>query len=428
MFCARMRPVGIGSRVLATFLRSNAPTRGAIQQPQAARAVSRRLSGTKESGPYDTFEMTTSTARAILKALASKNKTRHVFLALEHLSRAGTLTSRDHVLALAAVTETTNQKRLLEREGFSWTQTACSAVLRACRKAGEMHLAMQLIDQMRLRGISPHASEYLKLIEHAASGSDRSVQALRTLLLSLCDIGSVPRGAMELMRGIDGVWTHDAYRAALQACAQAGRWGDALRLLNIRMRQRSIGSSVGERVGPFNFEQQTQTDKGIQTLPRSWTTALNALGTEGRVDEMLALYKNMRASGHEPDVIAINDMLAHAGSAGNRDVAEALWRELRDLQLQPTRSSYNALVRCYAVAKDPEKEEAVLKEMSESACHKPDASAFTSLMKAYMAEGCPQEALNVFARMRAARVWPDFDAYKTWTRAVDAIHRAKKED
>ncbi|KAG5188150.1 hypothetical protein JKP88DRAFT_178256 [Tribonema minus] len=87
----------------------------------------------------------------------------------------------------------------MEREGFGWTQRACSTVLLACGKAGRLNAALQLIDEMEKRTFSPNDVDYLKLIEACVRGKnviragDRggSKQALE-FLQRMQDKGPVP--------------------------------------------------------------------------------------------------------------------------------------------------------------------------------------------------------------------------------------------
>ncbi|KAG5186100.1 hypothetical protein JKP88DRAFT_348144 [Tribonema minus] len=60
-----------------------------------------------------------------------------------------------------------------------------------------------------------------------------------------------------------------------------------------------------------------------------WAALLDIIGAAGQADQMLAMYREMRASGHRPDVFVLNIMLAHAGGTDSCSVAEPVWGELQ---------------------------------------------------------------------------------------------------
>ncbi|KAG5188139.1 hypothetical protein JKP88DRAFT_146909, partial [Tribonema minus] len=84
----------------------------------------------------------------------------------------------------------------------------------------------------------------------------------------------------------------------------------------------------------------------------------------------------MRASGQQPNLVTMNTLLTSAGAAGKVGIVQDIWRELHDLKLVPNVRSYNTLINCYAMAKDPGKAEEVLAEMIKSAAVKPNAIIF----------------------------------------------------
>ncbi|KAG5188153.1 hypothetical protein JKP88DRAFT_305444, partial [Tribonema minus] len=216
-------------------------------------------------------------------------------------------------------------------------------------KAGRLSAALQLIDEMKQRGISPNDVDYLMLIVACGHGKnvmragDRggSKQALE-LLQRMQDTGPVP----DIRH----------YDAAMKVCATEG---DLAKAINI-------------------FESARDKAMGMKPNERSWGALLDAIGRAGQVAEMMAWYAEMLTSGGlQPNNVILNSMLAHAGTAGELGIAEGIWREMRDRQLEPNSYSYSAFINCYATAKQPDKAEGVLTEMVQSATIKPNAIAFT---------------------------------------------------
>ncbi|KAG5182819.1 hypothetical protein JKP88DRAFT_317226, partial [Tribonema minus] len=146
--------------------------------------------------------------------------------------------------------------------------------------------------------------------------------------------------------------------------------------------------------------------QGVRPHTSCWNALLDALGRAKQLDQMLATYREMLASGQVPNVITLGTLLAHAGAAGQSGVAEEIWREMRQRRMTPGVKSYGALVNCYAVAGEPEKAEAKLAEMRQSTTTAPDAIMYCSLMKAYFSKGRLDEAVLIIDRMRASGVQP----------------------
>ncbi|KAG5188151.1 hypothetical protein JKP88DRAFT_133201, partial [Tribonema minus] len=158
--------------------------------------------------------------------------------------------------------------------------------------------------------------------------------------------------------------------------------------------------------------------QGIKPNIRSWGALLDAIGKAGQVADMMAWYGEMLTSGGvKPNIIIMTTLLDNAGKARELGVAEGIWREMRDRQLEPDVWSYAALITCYAMAKQPDKAEDVLAEMVQSATIKPNAITFNSIMKAYMNDKRLDEAERVIGRMRAAGVEPILG---TWTGIIHA--------
>eukprot|EP00611_Tribonema_gayanum_P031377 TRINITY_DN9060_c0_g1_i2.p3 TRINITY_DN9060_c0_g1~~TRINITY_DN9060_c0_g1_i2.p3 ORF type:complete len:120 (+),score=22.36 TRINITY_DN9060_c0_g1_i2:285-644(+) len=92
---------------------------------------------------------------------------------------------------------------------------------------------------------------------------------------------------------------------------------------------------------------------------------------------MMAWYGEMLTSGGVlPNLVIINTLLDNAGNARELGIAEGIWREMRDRQLEPDVYSYCAFINCYATAKQPDKAEQVIAEMVHSAAVKPNAISF----------------------------------------------------
>ncbi|KAG5182818.1 hypothetical protein JKP88DRAFT_346546 [Tribonema minus] len=175
------------------------------------------------------------------------------------------------------------------------------------------------------------------------------------------------------------------YCAAMNVCGKEGDWTTAVHIF-----------------------QQVQL-QGVRPHTSCWNALLDALGRAKQLDQMLATYREMLASGQS-------------------GVAEEIWREMRQRRMTPGVKSYGALVNCYAVAGEPEKAEAKLAEMRQSTTTAPDAIMYCSLMKAYFSNGRLDEAVLIIDRMRASGVQPTFDTWTTVINAIDAHGKVNTAD
>ncbi|KAG5182841.1 hypothetical protein JKP88DRAFT_157272 [Tribonema minus] len=198
------------------------------------------------------------------------------------------------------------------------------------------------------RGIIPGPVDFLQLL----GACSRNLRKLR----AAGDTRGGSAQAMELLQLMEqpGVEKPDFkhYSAAINVCGKAGDWTSAVHI----------------------FEQMQL--QGVHANISCWTALLDALGRAKKVDQMLATYREMLASGQEPDTVAFGTLLAHAGAAGESGIAEDIRREMQRLKIAPNTWTYCALTNCYAVTGEPEKAEAVLAEMRQSTMTKPSAIAY----------------------------------------------------
>ncbi|KAG5184454.1 hypothetical protein JKP88DRAFT_176600 [Tribonema minus] len=305
-------------------------------------------------------EPTALEVRALLGTMAYNHQPQHAMIALRQLQGSGAVTFHDYELAIHAHAKELPLVALellhkMEREGFGWTLRARGTVLQALGKDGRLNAALHLIDEMEQRNFSPTDLDYLVLIVACARGKsgmragDRggSEQALE-FLQRMQDKGPVP----DIRH----------YNAAMKVCVTKGDSAKAISMF------------------------QSARDQGMQPNIRSWGALLDAIGKAGQVAEMMAWYGEMLAIGGVlPDLVIMTTLLDNAGKAGEVRIAEGIWSETRDRQLAPNNRTYNALINCYATARQPDKAEGVLAEMVQSAAVKPDAISFNRCVKLCMA-------------------------------------------
>ncbi|KAG5175984.1 hypothetical protein JKP88DRAFT_336767 [Tribonema minus] len=239
--------------------------------------------------------------------------------------------------------------------------------------------ALKLLNEMEKAKDSKHAGD-------SRGGSERALEWLQLME----DTGHMPEGKH--------------FTAAMGVCTAEGNSVNALKIF------------------------QQMRDQGQRPNIISWNALVNAIGSTGQVDQMMAMYREMRASRQQPDNITMNTMLACAGAAGRGSIAQDIWKEMHTLQLEPDVRSYNALINCYATAMEPEKAEAVLAEICQSATVRPNVFTFNSIVKAYNEVQRLDDAEQVISRMRAAGVQPGLQTWNGIIHAADAAGDVKRAD
>ncbi|KAG5188158.1 hypothetical protein JKP88DRAFT_305463, partial [Tribonema minus] len=347
-------------------------------------------------------EPTALEVRALLATVAYNDQPRHAMTALRQLRNIGAVTFYDYELAIHVHAKEFPIQALellheMEREGFGWTQRACSTVLQAFGKDGRLNAALQLTDEMQQRNINPNSTDYLILIMGCAcskdvrrtgdrGGSEQSLQ----LLQRMQDTGFVP----DIRH----------YTAAMKVCVT----------------ERDMANAVSI------FE--NMRNKGITPTVQSWNVLLHAIGRAGQVAKMLAWYGEMCQTGEQPTVYTMTILLDNAGKAGAVNIAEGIWREMHDRQLAPNETTYNALINCYAMAKQADKAENVVAEMIQSAAVKPNDITFNSVMKAYIEVERLDDAEHVISRMCAAGIQPSLRTWNGIIHAADTLGDIKRAD
>ncbi|KAG5182824.1 hypothetical protein JKP88DRAFT_261027 [Tribonema minus] len=335
---------------------------------------------------------TVSENRALLFALARGGGKDEVWAAVQRLSDLGALTAFDYEHALQAHEKPRHWSgalRLLshmDKNNIKWTVRACSHALLTLGFAGRLNAALQLLQKMHQRGLSPDPANYLQLIAECRRHSKKA------LVRDAGDSRGGSKQAIELLQSMEqlGVMPNfKHYSAAINVCGKAGDWAAAVHI----------------------FQQMQQKVKRAK-----------------KIDLMLTAYRSMLTSGQRPNVVTLTCILDQAGAAGECSITEDIWREMQRLKLTPDTQSYGACINCYAVAGEPDKAESVLAEMRQSSMTKPNAIVYNSVMKAYYQKGRLDEAVLIIDRMVVEGVQPNLDTWRSIIHAADALGDVRRAD
>ncbi|KAG5182810.1 hypothetical protein JKP88DRAFT_317165 [Tribonema minus] len=266
---------------------------------------------------------TVSENRALLFALARNGNTADAWAAVHRLRGMGALTAFDYEYALQAHEKSRHWSgalRLLshmDKKNIKWTIRACSHALLTLGFAGRMNAALQLLDKMCERGLSPHPDSYLQLIGECRRSSSR--QKVR-------DAGDSRGGskqAVAMLQHMKQTGTKPDIRhftAVVDACGKAGDWIDALDVF-----------------------QQMQ----LELVPnvRSYNTLINCYATAknpGEAEEVLA--EMIQSAAVTPNAISFNSLMKAYYRSGRLDEAELIIDRMRAAGVQPMLSTWAAII------------------------------------------------------------------------------------
>ena len=230
-----------------------------------------------------------------------------------------------------------------------------SVAMRACERAGRWQEAYELLDWMGRLGVSPNAHTYAAAVgAHAASARWREALSLlermgtegvradghvATAALVACGRAGECQAALDLLTrrmpqmGIAVSAFH--LHAVLRACAGAGEWRDALRLLRHAINSEvsldstfiELGLDVCARAGAWKLALRLLrllTSAGMPLNERMRCSAIAAMGRGGEWQLALRLLSSSR------DVACHNAALSALRRAGQLDAAEALLRRMHE--------------------------------------------------------------------------------------------------
>ncbi|KAI4325488.1 hypothetical protein MLD38_030881 [Melastoma candidum] len=161
--------------------------------------------------------------------------------------------------------------------------------------------------------------------------------------------------------------------------------------------------------------------KGVGVTVVAYTTVLNCLYKEGRVEDAEKLWDEMVKGGCEPDVAAYNVRLRYAQNASPEEVSRIL-AEMGEAGLRPDAVSYNCLITAYCMVGKMEDAKKVYREelgggrgydkaKGASKCN-PNAATYRTMVHYWCRNGEYENGYKVFKESVSANKLPDFGTLK----------------
>merc|ERR1719345_35039 len=125
-------------------------------------------------------------------------------------------------------------------------------------------------------------------------------------------------------------------------------------------------------------------------------------------DQVLAVYKDMKAIGIQPNVITYNTILNSFAQGGVMNLVPALLDDMKaaDPPVEPDIVTYSTIVKGFCNTSNLDRALAVLKDMKASGKYKPDEVLYNSLLSGCAKEHRPDEALQLLHDMKKSGIPP----------------------
>merc|ERR1719199_400074 len=137
-----------------------------------------------------------------------------------------------------------------------------------------------------------------------------------------------------------------------------------------------------------------------------FSTLLKGFSMTKQVDQLFKVYAEMQERGISSNTVIYNTMLDACARCGCMEKASSLVSDMHAASVVPDMITYSTLVKGYCFSGDVDAAFSVVREMRKTSCLKPDEILYNSLLDGCAKEHRVQEALDLFAQMRAQGVQP----------------------
>lgn len=135
----------------------------------------------------------------------------------------------------------------------------------------------------------------------------------------------------------------------------------------------------------------------------SWTAMVSGCAQNGRPGEAVSVFRNMLKENMKPDVLTMTSVMSAAAQLGRPDLANWIAAYVEAEKIERNERILTALVDMYAKCGNLKKACCLFEEIP---C--PDAFPYSALITGLASHGHGHEALEIFQRMKAENVQPDY--------------------
>ncbi|CAE8609602.1 unnamed protein product, partial [Polarella glacialis] len=243
--------------------------------------------------------------------------------------------------------------------GLRLDASACSALMRGCSSGGEAQQALQLLQDMRLRGPAPITAlnSVLAALPGSAERWEWAVLLLEDAWRESCSGGPSPNTV--------------AYNAAISGCGR--HWEAALEMLTDLLRRR------------------------LRADEMTCGSAVSACKEAGQWQQALELLFGAASLGLRPNLVIVSAAIAACAKAGAPKPALELLKAMEGMALEPSAVTFNAAASACSAGGLWQRALAVLLAACDGGISATFVSAGTAAA-AFEAGGCWEGALGVLRR------------------------------
>jgi pentatricopeptide repeat protein len=329
----------------------------------------------------------------------------------------------------------------LSQKGLSATRLSYHGLLNARINARDFDAAWKLVSDMQADGISPNAvtcSILLKGKMCSLSDVSRVLQLIdamdqpmdEVLFLSVVE-SCIRTGRLDLLsrqtekflsQSASSSLTAPTYGSMIKAYGHARDvkrvWHLWDQMLAHRVQPTSVtlGCMVEALVAngrpgeAWQLAQKTYNDEATRALVNTviYSSILKGFAHIKETDQVLAVYKEMKANGVQANTITYNTILNAFAQGGGMHHVPALLEDMKagSPPAEPDIVTYSTIVKGFCNAGNLDRALKVLNDMKASGKHAPDEVLYNSLLGGCAKEHRPDDALQLLNDMRKYNVAP----------------------
>eukprot|EP00887_Chlorella_sp_A99_P000227 scaffold13.g227.t1 len=265
-----------------------------------------------------------------------------------------------------------------------------TTMISQCGSAQQLRRALELVAEMRGRGVQCNVHTYSALMNMLAEGCTPNLVTYNTLI----DVYGKTGAWEDAVRVLDALEQQGidpeirTYNTVIIACNMSGQATEALRIY-----ERMLAS-------------------GAQPTATTYTALISAYGKNGQLDRALQIFQDMVRRGCERNVITYSSLISACEKAGRWELALELFREMHTEGCRPNVVTYNSLIAACAQGAQWQRAQEMFEQMQAKGC-RPDSVTFGGLIAAYDRAGLWRQALRAFEQMKGHNCRPDSVVYNT---------------
>jgi len=329
----------------------------------------------------------------------------------------------------------------LSDKGLSITRTSYHGLLNARVNAKDLKGAWKLVEEMQAAGFAPNAVTCSILMKMKLSSSNDMSRVLalveamdqpmdEVLFLSIVE-ACIRSGRLELLTRQFNKLSEQKPPVFLSAATFGtmikayGHARDTKRvwvLWEQMLAHGAVPTSVtlgcmvealvanGCAFDAWQLTQKMWSVKESKPLVNTviYSSILKGFAHNKENDQVLAVYKDMRAIGIQPNVITYNTILNSFAQGGAMNLVPGLLDDMKaaDPPVEPDIVTYSTIVKGFCNSSNLDRALAVLKDMKASGKYKPDEVLYNSLLSGCAKEHRPDEALQLLQDMKKSGIPP----------------------